>query len=1250
MNRYLWTAFILLLLLAGAITATVVLDVSDQAAIDLALKAVTTVTGLGTAVFGWLGKRKHTEHHRAVSTPRRENRPIVRHTPLRVMSEEESLSDYLGQLRRRLIELGGEQDKFVTLTTLADADDQSQTADLLPALEWMNRRAGQDFVHAEPERIELVDVPRRFPRAVLLGEPGSGKSTCLQHLVFTELDRLDALVAGGRPGDDEPPLIPLYVTLSDWHDTGLNAEEFLRGQVESLVTPSNFFAHSFDTLLAAGRFLLVLDGLNELPDRKANRREGRHEINDQDGLEALRPRSVGSIDPRERSLRDLAQKMGLRSPFVLSCRSHEYFDSLRWQVIRVLPMNADQVDRFVDTYVGAPTAGELRAELRSNAALASIGTNPFFLRSITRIYRPGLALESRGTILGALLSHVFDREIARKVDASTGDEVVEPFDRPALLRTVGRVAFRMLEAGRIGNQAPLGFLREAELTSVEAIASTGLIVERNGEFFFYHQIVQEFFAAAALRYRAVRRRPVNLLADARWSEVVALWYDLDPDTMHRRVVRALQARNPIWRRPRSFGTAALGVYQMITSLAAILVLGCLLADWMMGPANAVPVLFGLVSVNALIVVGVLLVIRVPWLFVVWNRRVIPNAAYVLALARHPAAVAEIVPALRRLFHLERVQVAKHIARFGPDALPHLVYGLGRRSWRVRAGCVMALGELAYAHPEDPSAADLLVALTTSDDPKLTRSLSESLVRCQDERVPSAVTALIERTRNHNAVAAQFRLQPLGERANRQMTGWSGDVITQLETFTNRDQPIFQRQIALRMLGVLRIPGTERQLNAVASDPMEPMVIRQSAVASLGLMQTAEATDMLLDLAQEADLLQHVANAVRTLWDPVTLPVLAAEVSTSPWQLRTAIATALGLIGTPEALPTLASLAQDWDEDVRVTVAQVLGGIGLADAAPILAGMTRDPAREVRTAAIKSLHENYLDIAAPHLLSLAEDLTYKDRVRLVKILGKRAGPGLADGLRKLTGDPDKAMRTAAQTALQRAQTSKRRAPSWRHPLSALRFGLSRLIQVEGFRELWREERLAGTADGQIYLKVHKRITDDAELSRRYSRLLRVLMYSVMSAYAVLIMLVVVLFRLALWLSHVLLDHWLILVGIVVVALLTRIPALNFHRERAVFAGPTPLNWVVMVTRWLATLALAAFVAGMAVRVWWIWLVLLALIMLVVLLQTRAVHTKHGRRATAAAVAAAQRPTPSPLAVPAPPDLAIAEADQPGTAPA
>ncbi|HEV2781194.1 MAG TPA: HEAT repeat domain-containing protein, partial [Actinophytocola sp.] len=1032
--------------------------------------------------------------------------------------------------------------------------------------------------------------------------------------------------------------IPFYVPLSDWQDTDMSAESFLRAHLESLLSPANYLVRNFDRLVAAGRFLLVLDGLNELPGRKAHRQEGCHENQEPDGLDALRPRAVGSIDPRERSLRDFAQARALRTHFVLSCRSHEYFDSLRWQVIRVLPMNATQIDRFIDAYLEPDKALPLHESMHSNTALADIATNPFFLASIIEIYRPGLRLESRGQIMTLLLRGMLERDWLRseRGDATDVEDILQ--ERSRMVRTVGRVAFGMLDARRVGNQAPIGELRDRERTAVQDMANTGLLFERDGEYYFRHQIVQEFFAAMALRTRTVRRRPAKLLVDARWSEVVALWYDLEPEPVYRKVVRSLRAHNPPWRFPRSHGGAALAFYQFTTSLVFVVFASLYIADLILGPARALPLLFGWVSVNPLVILIVLLGIRIPWSWLAWNRRVIPNAAYVLTLTQRPSAIAEIVSVQRRLFHQERVEVAKSVARMGPVATPIVVQGLRSKKWRIRAGCVRILGEITYVHPEDTAAADALIAVAHVDDPKVSRSLAEALIRCRDPRTPEAVTALIERSRNDNPLVAQYRLQPLGEEARVLDSSWTQDVVVaKLETFSRPERTLIERQISLRLMGALRFPGTEERLRAVAANRQEPPPIRQAAVVGLGFIQSQEAVKWLLWLASLPGLEQQVANAVRGLRNPEVVGVLTDPPFQIPWQIRIAVAAALGSIKSPAALAGLFAMAEDDDEDVRTAVARALGGVGEADAVPVLAALARDPNGGVRSAALEALHDNYADLAGPELLALAADPTYKDRLRLIRLISRRPTAGTRDGLQRLAGDLDRSVRSAAQRALRRldaqARRRGRRRSAWRHPIAALLAYLSSIFHINGIRQMFRDEKAAGTPGSQIYYNIQKQVSADAELTRRYRATLQLVLYFFFAMYVTAIILFFLMLRALLLMAGVALDNWKILVGVLVLSAVTQFRRLDDVRV---------LGRMVIALRWLSGLAAVVILTGLAIYIWWIWLTILLVLALIgaaSALSARRRRTRRWRQSAALAMVAADsarvaEPLPEPEPKPEP----------------
>jgi HEAT repeat protein len=270
---------------------------------------------------------------------------------------------------------------------------------------------------------------------------------------------------------------------------------------------------------------------------------------------------------------------------------------------------------------------------------------------------------------------------------------------------------------------------------------------------------------------------------------------------------------------------------------------------------------------------------------------------------------------------------------------------------------------------------------------------------------------------NNAFTMAHRLAPLSKWGSTADVIWSADTVADFDKLVMKYHSPFIRGATFQAMGVLRIPECEARLTAVAVDPYENKLVRQSAIRGLGLAQTSLAVECLARIAsQRADVRKLACTTMQQVRDPIAIPALATAAESSSWQVRQAAAAALGATGRPETFHTLKLLASDDDYDVREAVARALSSIDLPTAVPVLGGLARDGVKQVRRAALEALNSRYPQIASQELINLAEDNSYPERVRVIRWLGHYVHPDIEEKLNDLLVSPDKGVRDAASDAL------------------------------------------------------------------------------------------------------------------------------------------------------------------------------------------------------------------------------------------
>lgn len=357
----------------------------------------------------------------------------------------------------------------------------------------------------------------------ILGKPGSGKTTFLQHLAIQ-----------CNQGNFAANRIPIFITLRDFADDSKETGAFSLLNYISSEFASEISEHSASEILREGRVLLLLDGLDE--------------VSHQDNNAILK------------EIRRFSEKYS-QNLFIVTCRTAaKTFNIGRFTDVEIAPFTQSQIITFAQKWFAVFTKNSNRNEmdmavqfiekldLPENLPFRRLAVTPLFLHLACWVFHhqeefPSKKAEFYKQCLDLLLGKWDEiRGIER-------DEVYQGFLLPQKLKLMSQIAVATFEHGNyfFGQRAAEHYIgdfisnlpnapteaEELQLDSEVVLKAIelqhGLLTERvRGIFSFSSLTFQEYFTARKIvanhNLQSLRALEglVSHITEPRWREIFLL--------------------------------------------------------------------------------------------------------------------------------------------------------------------------------------------------------------------------------------------------------------------------------------------------------------------------------------------------------------------------------------------------------------------------------------------------------------------------------------------------------------------------------------------------------------------------------------------------------------------------------------------------------------------------------------------------------------------------------------------------------
>jgi hypothetical protein len=624
-----------------------------------------------------------------------------------------------------------------------------------------------DGVPEPQERVEQWDVLEGLrnyaaEHVVLIGKPGSGKSTSLERLLWEEAEK-----ALHDPSDQIPVLVKLRRCTGTIE--GL-IRDFLVGHQVALEIAQ------IEQLLRQGRFLLLLDGLNELPK---------------------------AFETEVANFRDRYRRT---TPMIVSTRDFGGRGTLGIEkTLKMLPLTEAQMREFVRGYL-AEEGDRLFQQLQDDR-LQKFAETPLLLWMLCRVFAQNDKVPDNLGLAFREFAQLHDQELQADAQADSKDQWHKLLRHLAFVMMQGKTPtdLRLSIPREETEDCLTAYLQQAGRSNPRECAERWLkdlltyhliqpVIQPNFEehIEFRHQLIQEYYAAEyllrllqlpegkpGLTDEQLKRDYLNYL---KWTEPMALMLALvDEETQALRVVRLAMDEVDLMLGARLTGEVK-SIWQgetvgWLDKRELLIPLKC--KCWSASRSEyAIPRLLQVLQHE--------------------DRKVRRSAARALGELGNEQAIPALLQALQNEDREVRRSAARALGELGSEqAIPALLQLLQDEDREVRRSAVDALGQLS-----SDQAIPALLQLLQDKDRKVRWSAVDALGQLSSgQAIPTLLQALQDEDREVRWRAARA----LGE------LGDGRAIPALLQALQDKDREV--QRSAVNALGQLPTTSQRRQLEA-----------------------------------------------------------------------------------------------------------------------------------------------------------------------------------------------------------------------------------------------------------------------------------------------------------------------------------------------------------------------------------------------------------------------------------------------------